>query len=78
MPTKHPHKVIAYITRKHSKVANRKTMLVSRMAVYRLQDRKTKAQSSYVLYLDYFDRLDTILRKCSKTNFPSKCKQKAL
>lgn len=70
--TKHPQKVIGYITRKYSEVASQKTMLVSIMAVYRLLDLKTKAQSSYVLYLDYFDKLDTILRERSKTNLPSK------
>jgi len=70
--TKHPQKVTEYITRKYSEVASQKTMLVSIMAVYRLLDLKIKAQSSYALYLDYFDELDAILRERSKTNLPSK------
>ena len=49
------------------------------MAVYRLLDLKTKAQSSYVLHLDYFDRPDTILRKRSKSqSSQASAKQKAL
>ena len=41
------------------------------MAVYRLLDLKTKAQSSYDLYLDYFDKLNAILRDRSKIDLPS-------
>ncbi|DBA77166.1 TPA: hypothetical protein ACH3X1_009740 [Trebouxia sp. C0004] len=70
--TKHPQKVIEYITRKYSEVASQKILLVSIMAVYRLLDLKTKARSSYALYLDYFDEMDAILRERSKTNLPSK------
>ena len=40
--TKHPHKVIEYITRKYSEIASQKTMLVSIMAVYRLLDPKPR------------------------------------
>ncbi len=70
--TQHAQKVIDYITRKYTEVASCKTMLVSIMAVYRLLDMKTKAQTSYTLYLAYFDKLDTRLRDRSKTNLPSK------
>ncbi len=67
--TTHTHKVIEYITGKYSEIASQKTMLVSIMAVYRLLDLKTKAQSSHVLYLDFFDNLDAVLRE--QEHFPS-------
>jgi hypothetical protein len=70
--TQHPHKVVQYIQRKYTEVASQKTLLVSIMAVYRLLDLKVKAQSSYDLYLDYFDKLDAILKERSKTNLPTR------
>ncbi len=68
----HPHKVIQYISKKYTEVASQKTLLVSIMAVYRLLDLKVKAQSSYDLYLDYFDKLDAVPRERSKTNLPTR------
>ena len=47
-------------------------MLVSILAVYRLLNLKAKSKASYDIYLELFDRLDGILRECSKTNLPSK------
>lgn len=70
--TQHPHKVVQYIQRKYTEVASQKTLLVSIMAVYRLLDLKVTAQSSYDLYLDYFDKLDAILEERSKTKLPTR------
>jgi len=76
--TQHPHKVVQYIQRKYTEVASQKTLLVSIMAVYRLLDLKVKAQSSYELYLDYFDKLDAILKERSKTKLPTRQQAAAL
>ena len=69
--TQNPDKVIKYITEQYSEMASQKTMLVSVTAGYRLLDLKTKAHSSYNLYLELFDKLKSVLRERSKTNLPT-------
>ena len=70
--TQHADNVIKYITSQYSEVASQKTMLVAVMAVYRLLNLKTKAQASYNLYLELFDKLKAVLRERSKTNLPTR------
>ena len=67
--TQHPHKVVQYIQRKCCKSEDTACVNNGSLQAARL---KGQSSSSYELYLDYFDKLDAILKERSKTNLPTR------